>query len=704
MVAFLLWSIDRLLDAGARRRSGSACVPGCCARRSGPSCWVRHRPRAEPCRGPPGAGTTAWPACLLPVAWYLPDYLGSGSPSGPGRASRCWGPLTQPDRARGPSQVATTCPSFVLVGALLGWRRPAGVEPRPHRLRCSGWSLSGRLDPRRRPHGRRPVAPPGVSLRAATYAVMAVLSGVGWMWCSAAWSGAASRPTPARALLSPVRLAGCRVTAASSALCGSASSRRRGRRAALPGRAGAGSPGSGRRGRWTGGGARLWSDLDQHVPGAVRRVGPARTHPGRLEPAGSRGPTRRPMSAPCCRRRTVKMHRWLRCLSTSSATGSVRARSAAGRRGASGSPPTAAERPHELPPSGAVAGGLRLRRRHAGHDAADAALPDLPRAVPLLPVHRHDHFRDLCVRRHRGPAAVRQRLRQRSVAGRCCPGWRSRPVRGRVPGRARRRRCCCVGRFLSGLSAGIFTGTATVAVVELAPPAPGIAATLLATVANIGGLGCGPLLAGLLAEYVGLPLRLPFVVDLAPAGARRRGGAGRCRSRSRNARAVSRFSVQRPTVPPEVRARVRPRRHRGLRRLRGPGLVHRGRAVVPRRDPRREQPRRGRRGRLRGLRGVHPRASSRSSGSPGAGLAAGCAGLVAGMAVLALGLALDSLVLLVLGGVIAGFGQGLSFRAGLAAVSGSSPPSTGRRSPRPSSWWPTWRSQCRSSESACWPG
>src|SRR5205085_536126 len=55
------------------------------------------------------------------------------------------------------------------------------------------------------------------------------------------------------------------------------------------------------------------------------------------------------------------------------------------------------------------------------------------------------------------------------------------------------------------------------------------------------------------------------------------------------------------------------------------------------------------------------------------GLALGCAGLVAGMGVLAAGLALSSFVLLVAGGCIAGVGQGLSFRAGLGAVSAESP-------------------------------
>ncbi len=71
-----------------------------------------------------------------------------------------------------------------------------------------------------------------------------------------------------------------------------------------------------------------------------------------------------------------------------------------------------------------------------------------------------------------------------------------------------------LGRVLSGLSAGIFTGTATVTVVELAAPSRRSWATLVATAANMGGLGCGPLLAGLLAQYAPLPLRLCFIVDL----------------------------------------------------------------------------------------------------------------------------------------------------------------------------------------------
>ena len=52
----------------------------------------------------------------------------------------------------------------------------------------------------------------------------------------------------------------------------------------------------------------------------------------------------------------------------------------------------------------------------------------------------------------------------------------------------------------------------------------------------------------------------------------------------------------------------------------------------------------------------------------------GCGGLIAGMALLAAGLAASSLALLVIGGLVAGVGQGLSFRAGLTAVNAASPP------------------------------
>jgi len=57
-----------------------------------------------------------------------------------------------------------------------------------------------------------------------------------------------------------------------------------------------------------------------------------------------------------------------------------------------------------------------------------------------------------------------------------------------------------------------------------------------------------------------------------------------------------------------------------------------------------------------------------------AAMPAGCVALIAGMGSLALGLALSAMTPLVLGGVVAGLGHGLTFRAGLAAVNSSAPP------------------------------
>lgn len=70
------------------------------------------------------------------------------------------------------------------------------------------------------------------------------------------------------------------------------------------------------------------------------------------------------------------------------------------------------------------------------------------------------------------------------------------------------------GRVLSGLSAGIFTGTATATLVDLAGEGRGPRASTVATASNTFGLGLGPLVAGLLAQFAPQPLRLPFWVDL----------------------------------------------------------------------------------------------------------------------------------------------------------------------------------------------
>jgi MFS family permease len=70
-------------------------------------------------------------------------------------------------------------------------------------------------------------------------------------------------------------------------------------------------------------------------------------------------------------------------------------------------------------------------------------------------------------------------------------------------------------RIVSGLSAGLMTGTATAALTELIPASASRRASLAATAANMGGLGLGPLVAGLFAQYAPHPTTLVFEVYLA---------------------------------------------------------------------------------------------------------------------------------------------------------------------------------------------
>jgi MFS family permease len=69
-----------------------------------------------------------------------------------------------------------------------------------------------------------------------------------------------------------------------------------------------------------------------------------------------------------------------------------------------------------------------------------------------------------------------------------------------------------VGRILSGLSAGLVTGTATAALTETGTNAR--RSSRVATAANTGGLGLGPLVAGLFAQYAPNPTVLVFEVYL----------------------------------------------------------------------------------------------------------------------------------------------------------------------------------------------
>ncbi|MTD54473.1 MFS transporter [Amycolatopsis pithecellobii] len=69
-----------------------------------------------------------------------------------------------------------------------------------------------------------------------------------------------------------------------------------------------------------------------------------------------------------------------------------------------------------------------------------------------------------------------------------------------------------VARVLSGLATGVITATATAWLEELGGPRR---ATVTATAANLGGLGLGPLVAGLFAQLAPAPTHLVFAVYLA---------------------------------------------------------------------------------------------------------------------------------------------------------------------------------------------
>lgn len=231
-----------------------------------------------------------------------------------------------------------------------------------------------------------------------------------------------------------------------------------------------------------------------------------------------------------------------------------------------------------------------------------------------------------------------------------------------------------VGRVLSGLSAGLFTGTATAAIIESAPPRWHTRAPAVATIANMGGLSSGPILAGLLVQYAPEPLRLPFVVHIVltviaaiavlvvpetvPFATTPRTGTIR---------------LQRLSVPPPVRPIFI---IAGLAAFAGFAVTGLFAAVAPAFVA--EVIGIGNHA-LAGLIAGSIFAASAASQivavriEPRRAVALGCAVLVAGMVVLAAALQFSSLTALVAASLISGLGQGISFSRGLAAVAERTP-------------------------------
>jgi len=226
-----------------------------------------------------------------------------------------------------------------------------------------------------------------------------------------------------------------------------------------------------------------------------------------------------------------------------------------------------------------------------------------------------------------------------------------------------------LGRLLSGLSAGVFTGTATATLADYSGDHK-TRASLVAAVANIGGLGLGPLVAGALARYVTHPLITPFLVHLAlvltavllisaipePVEVRR----------------PRRLSVQQLSVPASLRSTFVQAGTAGFAGFAvlgfftavGPAAL----AILGHHDPL-----------LTGLVVFVVFASSAIGQVVSlvvpvrTALLAGTAVLIVGIAAVGTGIGLKELWILVAGGAVSGLGQGVSFRSALGSVTGASP-------------------------------
>ncbi|MFJ5550068.1 MFS transporter [Streptomyces sp. NPDC093225] len=228
------------------------------------------------------------------------------------------------------------------------------------------------------------------------------------------------------------------------------------------------------------------------------------------------------------------------------------------------------------------------------------------------------------------------------------------------------------GRLLSGLSAGLFTGAATAYVMELAPPGGRTRATFVATAANMGGLGCGPLLAGLLAEYAAEPLVLPFAVHLALVAVSAL-VLVRLPETVADRRPLATVRPEGLALPPQVRVVFPPA---AIASFAGFALFGVFASVSP--------------AFLARYLGVDNHAVSglvvalaffaSTAGQLAVdrvgvarSLPVGCVVLFAGLLLLAAALYTDLLALVVLSALVGGVGQGLTFRAALAAVAAAAP-------------------------------
>jgi MFS family permease len=227
-----------------------------------------------------------------------------------------------------------------------------------------------------------------------------------------------------------------------------------------------------------------------------------------------------------------------------------------------------------------------------------------------------------------------------------------------------------VGRLFSGFSAGIMTGTATVAVIELAPKT-WKNATLVATAANMFGLGLGPLLAGFTSQYLPNPLHLVFYIHLALLLLAAVGIALIRETVQRPPKV--KLGIQKPSVPASVRGVFISASIAGLAGFSVAGLFT---SMVPSVMIHIMQARSGLL--IGAVIGLFFVASIIGQAllqwlPKSRHMTLGCVGLIIGMICLGLSIATAQLLLLIIAGLVAGIGQGMILRAGMGAVTASSP-------------------------------
>lgn len=223
-------------------------------------------------------------------------------------------------------------------------------------------------------------------------------------------------------------------------------------------------------------------------------------------------------------------------------------------------------------------------------------------------------------------------------------------------------------RILQGLAVGAASGSLTAALTELEPAGNHRKAALVSTVASVSGLGFGPLLAGLLAQYAPAPNVLPFMVELVlllPAAA--------TIAVLPAAQPMTRWRPRRPEIPKAMRAVFATSGTANFLAFAVIGLFL---ALVPTYVAALA----GSTNLLLGGGAVALLLASSalvqlvSYGRPAHTLQrVGLSLLAAGLGLLALAGVLASLVLLLIATTLAGIGQGLVFLGGLTAVNHAAP-------------------------------